>query len=228
MALPTDPVAPPRNPYKKWFFLLLVVMVAVLIGGVYVYSLVRDNLDTIQSGSGQTAYFDTDDDPMLGNPDAQIVIVEFADFQCPFCYQAFPIIREIVNTYQDYIKFVFRDFPISSSHPEAQKAAEAGECAQAQGRFWEMHDKMFQNRTDLTVPALKQYAGEIGLDTQLFNQCLDSGAFAKEVEQDFSDGLAAGVMGTPTFFINGRPITGTIDYESLSSIIEQLIALQSS
>ncbi len=229
MAAPTDSAATPRNPYKKWFFVMLIIITLIIAGGVYVFLLVRDNLDSIQGGvSTDTTYFDTDDDPTAGNPNAQIVIVEFADFQCPFCFQAFPIVHQLINTYGDQIKFVYRDFPISNSHPYAQKAAEAGECAQAQGRFWEMHDKMFQNQADLSVAALKEYAAEIGLDTQNFDECLDGGSFATEVAQDFSDGVAAGVIGTPTFFINGRPFTGAITYDNFASIIEQLIDLQSS
>ncbi len=222
-----SPAPQTHNPYKKWFFVLTIIVVLLLAAGVYVFILVQEHIDQIEGDSTVNTYFDTTDDPMKGNPDAKIVIVEFADFQCPFCFQAFPVMRELMDTYQDDVKFVYRDFPITDSHPQAEKAAEAGECAQAQDRFWEMHDKMFLNQADLTVPALKEYAEEIGLDTDLFDQCLDSGTFETEVAQDFSDGIAAGVTGTPTFFINGRPFTGTISYDSLAQIIEQLIDLQS-
>lgn len=220
------------RPYKKWFFVLLVFMVIVIGTGVYLLIQVRQNVETIGSGNGDSAVAPsgevaTTDDPFAGNPDASIVIVEFSDFQCPFCFQSFPIVREIINTYGNDIKFIYRDFPIDEIHPQAQKAAEAGECAQEQGKFWEMHDKMFINQNDLFVPSLKRYAAEIGLDVSTFSQCLDNGNFAAEVKQDFNDGLFAGVDGTPTFFINGRKFDGVVSVEVFSSTIEQLILLGS-
>ncbi|MBI5037703.1 MAG: DsbA family protein [Candidatus Kerfeldbacteria bacterium] len=217
----------PTPSYKKWFFVLLGVFMLVVAGGIYFYVLIQDNVTDLQNGNvDRAAYLDTADDPVEGNPDATIVIVEFSDFQCPFCFQAFPIVRELINAYGQDVKFVYRDFPITDSHPQAQKAAEAGECAHVQGRFWEMHDKLFLNQNDLSVPSLKRYANEIGLDTELFNQCLDSNAYADEVEEDFVAGLAAGVTGTPTFFINGRPFTGSVTFDQFAEIIDQLKAIQ--
>lgn len=223
-----QPAVPPSfgNPYKKWFFVLAIIFVLVVVGGIYFYSLVRGNVDDIESlGTTETSDgIATDDDPYDGNPDASIVIVEFSDFQCPYCFDAFPVIREVVNAYHDDIKFIFRDFPITSSHPYAQKAAEAGECAQAQGKFWEMHDKMFLNQNDLSTASLIRYADETGLESVSFAECLNLGQFAAEVEQDLTDGLLAGVDGTPTFFINGRKLAGTVSYDSFASVIEQLLA----
>ncbi|MFZ6036430.1 MAG: DsbA family protein [Patescibacteria group bacterium] len=221
---PGSPIS--RNPYRRWFYIILIIAILLVIGVIYFYMLVRQNVDSINnSNQGGTTTFATEDDPSSGNPQAKIVIVEFADFECPFCFQAFPVVRQLLDNYSQDIYFVYRDFPIDSSHPNARKAAEAGECAQAQGRFWEMHDKMFLNHDNLAVDALKEYANEIGLDTELFNQCLDGGQFAAEVEQDFIDGLTAGVTGTPTFFINGRPFTGSITYDQFAQIIDQLKVL---
>ena len=167
-----------KRSFKKWFFVLLVVVIIILGIGIYFYILVRQNVENINSGNvnqSSDGAVVTTDDPYKGGVDARVVIVELSDFQCPYCYQAFPVVGELISTYGDQIKFIFRDFPDSGRHPQAQKAAEAGECAQEQGKFWEMHDKMFINQDDLSLTALKRYAEEIGLDTSSFSDCLDNG-----------------------------------------------------
>lgn len=222
-------IPPHRNPYKR-LFVIMVVVVALLIGvGVFFIVLVGQNARQLNSNTAtnqvDSAQLVTANDPVAGNPESGIVIVEFSDFQCPFCKEAFPIVRQLISEYQSKIKFVFRDFPISDSHPQAQKAAEAGQCAHAQGKFWEMHDKLFLNQGDLTVPALKRYAQEIGLDTGAFNQCLDNGEKAVVVQQDFNDGVLSGVDGTPTFFINGTRFAGVLTMDNFKTAIDQLTAL---
>lgn len=162
-------------------------------------------------------------DPVLGNPDAKVVIVEFSDFQCPFCGSFW---RDTLPQVKDaYIKtgkarLVYRDFPISSIHPEAQKAAEAAECASEQDKFWEYHDLIFSRQTTLSVANEKLWAAELKLDTQKFNQCLDTGKYAAEVAKDFTDGQAAGVTGTPTFYINGKSVVGAVPFAALKTAID--------
>lgn len=135
--------------------------------------------------------------------DAKVTIVEFSDFQCPACGEAYKTLKALFPEYSDRIKFVYKDFPLTQIHPYAQKAAEAGQCALEQGKFWEMHDKMFENQTGLSVSNLKNYAAEIGLEAESFNSCLDSAKMAGRVSSDASLGLRIGVNGTPTFYING-------------------------
>lgn len=166
----------------------------------------------------------TDDDPSVGPKEARITIVEFSDFECPFCKQAFPIIRELMVKYGDRVRFIHRDFPITQIHDKAQKAAEAGECADEQGKFWALHDKIFQYAPAIAVSDLKRYAQETGLDTARFNACLDNAQFAAEVQQDFQDGVALGVRGTPTWFINGKKVEGVIPRESFIKLLDQLLA----
>lgn len=207
-----------------------IVGILAIIMIVYFVVLVRENAeningDTSTTNVATTASVATLDDPYGGNEDAKIVIVEFADFQCPYCYQSFPVVREILSTYGEHIKVIYRDFPLTDIHPDAQKAAEAGECAQEQDKFWEMHDKIFINRSDMSVTALKRYAAEIGMDAATFSTCLDNGEFASEVQDDFSDGIAAGVDGTPTFFINDHRYDGVMTIEELTYIIESLIEI---
>src|SRR3989304_2938085 len=140
-----------------------------------------------------------------------VVVFEFSDFQCPFCRRFYTqtlsqIKEEYVSTGK--IKFVYRDFPLSSIHPAAEKSAEASECAEEQGKFWEYHDKIFmeqdklgQGTIEYGIEELKKWASEIGLDENKFNQCLDSGKYESEVEKDFNDGVSYGVGGTPTFYV---------------------------
>lgn len=145
-----------------------------------------------------------DDDPLVGDKKARLVIVEFSDFQCPFCgrfvHETFPEIeKEYIKTGK--LKYVFRDFPISSAHKDAFKAALAAGCALDQGKFWEMHDQLFNNQAAFTVYNLNQRATAIGLNKEKFQKCLDDNEYATEVQSDFADGLKAGVNQTPTFFI---------------------------
>ncbi|MBU0707112.1 DsbA family protein [Patescibacteria group bacterium] len=165
----------------------------------------------------------TDDDPSHGSPDAKVQIVEFSDFQCPFCEEASDTARKIMNDFGDNVYFVYRDYPDVENHPHAHKAAEAGECAQDQGKFWQMHDKMFLNQTNLNTVSLKQYAIQAGLDVDIFNECLDSGKYAQEVYDDLLDGYAAGVTGTPSFFINGIHVSGVIPLDVFRELIEELL-----
>ncbi|RME53646.1 DsbA family protein [Candidatus Woesearchaeota archaeon] len=169
-----------------------------------------------------------DDDPVKGNPDAPVTIVEFSDYQCPFCgrhfQQTYPqLVKDYIDTGK--VKLVYRDFPLSF-HPEAQKAAEAAECAGEQGKYWEMHDKLFQNQQSLGVANYKKWARELGLDGSKFDTCLDSGKMANEVKKDMADGQAAGVRGTPSFFINGRPVRGAQPFSVFQGIIEDELAKQ--
>jgi len=167
-----------------------------------------------------------DDDDVLGSEDAPVTMIEFSDYECPFCARYFTqTYDQIKKTYVDTgkVKIVFRDFPLSF-HPKAQKAAEAAECAGEQGKYWEMHDKLFENQQTLDIISLKRYANEIGLNIAEFSPCLDSGQMAAEVKKDFSDGQAAGVRGTPAFFINGRLISGAQPFSAFQQAIDAELA----
>ncbi len=164
-----------------------------------------------------------DDDPMIGDPDAPITIVEFSDFQCSFCKrfrtQTFDQLKE------EYIdtgkaKLVYRDFPLHSIHPHAQKAAEAAECAEDQGMFWEYHDLLFENQGELAIDDLKLYASRSGLDTTQFNECLDSGKYASEVGKDLSDGQKAGARGTPYFIVGNTVLSGAQPFQNFKAAID--------
>jgi protein-disulfide isomerase len=159
-------------------------------------------------------------DPVRGNPAAPITIVEFSDYQCPFCSRVNPTLAKIRETYGDRVKIVFKDFPLPN-HPQAPKAAEAARCAGDQNKYWEMHDAMFANQRALEVPALKQAARAIGLDGTAFDQCLDSGKWQAAVRAGSELGEQMGVNSTPTLYVNGRAVIGAMPFENFKVIIDE-------
>ncbi|RMF87411.1 MAG: thioredoxin [Nitrospinota bacterium] len=172
-----------------------------------------------------------DDDPIKGDPKAPITIVEFSDFQCPFCKRVLPTLRQVLSTYQGKVRLVYRDFPLRSIHPYAQQGAEAANCAREQGKFWEYHDAIFGDQEQLTPDKLSTYAQNLGLDMTAFKQCLSSRKYRDEVQKDIDDGERVGVSGTPAFFINGRLLSGAQPFSAFQEIIEeelQLLAQQKS
>ena len=170
---------------------------------------------------------ETEGHPGVGSVDAPITIVEFSDFECPFCRQTEPVIRQIQEEYGDQVRFVYRQFPLNDIHPRAQKAAEASLCADEQGQFWNMHDALFLEPVELEVASLKAKAVGVGLDAEAFNECLDSARYEVRVDDDVRDGVRAGVTGTPMVFINGRPVSGAQPFESYVAIIDDELELDS-
>jgi len=158
--------------------------------------------------------------PARGPAAAPVTIVEFSDFQCPFCGREFPVIEKLMKEYDGKVRLVFRHFPLDF-HPFAEKAAEAGACAADQGKFWELHDKMFSNQQKLAVDDLKGYAKSVGIDSTKFDKCLDSGEKKPQVDDDQKAGAAAGVNGTPAFFINGIFINGAQPYEQIKQTVDR-------
>jgi protein-disulfide isomerase len=152
--------------------------------------------------------FTNGDAPALGKKDAPITLVEFSDFQCPYCQRMAPVIKEVEQKYGDKVRVVYRQYPIPSLHPFALKAAEASLCANEQGKFWEMHDAMFADQKKLSVSDLKQTAQRLGMSDKKFNSCLDSGRYAEQVQNDSKEALRSGVNGTPAVFLNGIVIDG--------------------
>jgi len=157
--------------------------------------------------------------PALGPADAPVTIVEFADFQCPYCSKIEPTLTQVRQMYGDEVRLVYRHYPLPM-HNNAERAAQASMCADEQGKFWEMHDGMFANQRALGADQLKATAAGLGLDAEQFNTCLDSGRFAAQVAADAAEGNAAGVSGTPALFVNGRFISGAVPLEQITSIVD--------
>jgi len=157
--------------------------------------------------------------PSKGPKDAAVTVIEFTDYQCPFCARARPNLTQALADYKDEVYYVVRNFPLNF-HAQAQKAAEASLCANEQKKYWDYSDKLWANQKALDVPSLKKYAVDLSLDAKKFDECLDSGKFAAEVNQDQQDGMKAGVSGTPAFFINGQMITGAQPPEAFKKVID--------
>ncbi|MBI2476717.1 DsbA family protein [Candidatus Uhrbacteria bacterium] len=170
---------------------------------------------------------DSQDDPSLGPPadKALLTIVEFADFGCPYSRDASYMAR-LLAEYSGFVRYVYRDFPILDVHPDAARAAEAGHCANDQGRFFDYHDKLYQNQYDLRAESLVRYAVELGLDGETFERCLTSKKYTAKVESERILGESVGVRGTPTFFFNGVRIEGAIPRDVLLKILAKFVPLQ--
>ena len=216
-----------------------ILIAAVLISGTLLYTK-KSGPSGNQAGAGiggqpvpqagARVNVSADDDPFLGNEKAKVTVIEFADFECPFCRSMWrdslpPIKKEYIDTGK--IKFVYRDFPLSF-HPGAEPAAEGGNCAREQGKFWELHDKIFQEQDkqgqgtiQFSAQDVKKWAAGIGLDTAKFNACLDSGKYKTEVAKDIADGTAAGVSGTTTTFVNGRSLVGAQPFSAFKTLIDE-------
>lgn len=171
------------------------------------------------------AQVSVDDDPSQGNPKAPITIIEFSDFQCPFCKKTRPTIQQIMDTYKGKVHYVFRDFPLSF-HKQARKASEAANCSNEQGKYWEYNSKLWENQGDLEPEKLKEYAKALGLNEKKFVSCLDSGKYAEEIDKDIADGSKAGVSGTPAYFINGIFVSGAQPFDKFQEIIDEELAGQ--
>jgi protein-disulfide isomerase len=164
------------------------------------------------------------EDPAVGNPSAPVTIVEFSDFQCPFCQRLAPTIKQVQKTYGDKVRVVWKDFPLTQIHPQAFKAGEAAHCAGDQGKFWEFHDRLFANQDALQPSDLRKHASELGLNPTTFAACLDSSKHGERVRNGVALGSRLGVNSTPTTYINGRLLAGAQPYEAFAAVIDEELA----
>jgi protein-disulfide isomerase len=223
---------------------LVVLLVAVSFAGGYVLGSGRasatgsiitqpsQQLQPQQQAPAGKVQVSADDDPALGGANAPVTVIEFSDFQCPFCARAFS--DAVAGIKADYVssgkvKFVYRDFPLDSIHPQAIPAANAAECANEQGKFWEYHDKLFQNQALLGDANYKAWAKELGLNEQQFSSCYDIRKYDSDVSADFQDGVNAGVSGTPTFFIGNDQdgytmVVGAQPYSVIKAAIDRALS----
>ena len=166
----------------------------------------------------------SDDDHRAGSDDAPVTLVEFGDYECPYCAAAHPMVQEIQRTLGPDLRFVFRNFPLAQIHPHAQRAAEAAEAAGAQDQFWGMHDLLFENQDALEESDLLRYAAALSLDGDRFARELSAGLYTDRVRRDFRSGVKSGVNGTPTFFINGVRHEAPWDLPTLLAAVEAATA----
>jgi protein-disulfide isomerase len=166
----------------------------------------------------------TEGGPVRGSAEAPVTLVEFSDFQCPFCKRSQATLNQLLERYPGKLKIVYRDFPLDQLHPQARGASEAARCAGDQGKFWDYHDVLFTQAPPLSPDAMRRYAEQAGLDLVAFDRCLSSGQHRDAVQRDVEEGMRLGVTGTPAFFINGRPLVGAQQIEAFTRVIDEELA----
>lgn len=208
-------------PDRKYLFLAA----GLLLGFAAGYIVAREtgggaSASASASGSGSPTLA-ADERPSRGPSDAPVTIVEFTDYECPYCRRYYrQTYHRLLEEYEGEIQYVVRNYPLSN-HPHARKAAEAAECAHNQGRFWDYHDHLFENAGALEAADLKRYARDLGLDGDRFDRCLESGAESETVQEDLATGRRLGIRGTPTFFVNGNPLVGAQPISAFRSAIQR-------
>jgi protein-disulfide isomerase len=178
-------------------------------------------MTTTKWGAALTMPVTEDRDHIQGPTEAAVTLVEYGDYECPYCGAAYPIVKEVQSRMGERLRFVFRNFPITTSHPHAEQAAEAAEAAATQGRFWQMHDLLYENQRRLRVPDLRDYAERLALDVERFDRELTEHAHAARVREDFMSGVRSGVNGTPTFYINGARHDDSYDIDTMLAALER-------
>jgi len=174
------------------------------------------------ASTSESAGLSIENEPTLGSESAPLTVVVFADFGCPYSQQSAFTLRSAAAEYGDKVRVVYKDFPLVDLHPEAELASEAAACADDQGKFWEMHDRIYQNQSDLSAENLTNHARSLGLEMGKFISCFNNSAHQSEIAADFEEGLKLGVYGTPTFFLNGQRVNGVMPADLLRSTIEKM------
>jgi protein-disulfide isomerase len=163
-------------------------------------------------------------DPSTGSASAPVTIVEFSDYQCPFCQRLEPTMKRILDTYGDQVRLVWKDFPLTAIHPHAVAAAESAHCAGDQGRFWDYADRLFANQRALQPSDLKKYAADLGLDAAKFDRCLDGSKYSQRVQESLAEGARLGLNSTPTLFVNGRMLSGAQPFAAVAALVDDELA----
>jgi len=231
--------------YSRWWgiFLIVIILIFLIAGALFANRIVYF-YQALKAGNNQAfegIYVDaseygkvgqqvsrieveTFDDPYAGPVDAKVVVVEFSDFQCPYCLENYPTVKKMIAKYGDKVKFIYRDFPQEYLHPQSVIAAMAAQCANDQGLFWPYHDLLFASQNQYeTEDDLITLASSLDLDNEKFSTCLTSHKYEAEVMQDLQDGIRFGLRGTPTFFINGVKLSGTVSEDVFDQLLSRFV-----
>ena len=230
-----------ENSQKNMYFIVgSIIVAALIIAGAVIYTN-GSSSDTYKGGNRVATTNNTgsggdqentvkvdltirNGEYIRGNPNAKVTIIEFSDYECPFCQRFHTTVKQALIDYPDDVNWVYRHFPLDSIHPNARPAAEASECAGEQGKFWEFSDAMFEDQGSLGSNFYVQVATNNGLNMNQFNECVSSRKYQDKVESDLQEGLATGVNGTPGSFVNGRSIAGAVPYANLKAAIDDALA----
>lgn len=221
--------------WRWWHGVLFVLLIVIIWFGVAVglrvYRGVSGQQREQQNPLAQTPFASDPNKvpgvntPMRGSPEAPVTIVEFGDFECPYCQASFPVVLQMLSDYPEQIKLVFRHYPLTTIHPFARAAAEAAACAEVQGKFWPYHDQLYMHPANLDEAGLVAAATATGLDVMKWQQCRALGIGARRVDSDMADARALGVHGTPTWFINNHEIEGALNTSQFRALIEGALQL---
>ncbi|MDO8663834.1 MAG: DsbA family protein [Candidatus Wildermuthbacteria bacterium] len=209
----------------KYLIPVAIVLAGLLIAGAVFYTKDGQQKDNLSQKEKEQAPSKveitiTEKDNIRGNPEAEVTIVEFSDFQCPFCQGFHPTVKQILENYPDQVRWVYKHFPLDLIHPNARPAAEASECAAEQGKFWEFSDGLLANQSRLEKALYEELAQNLGLSMENFKNCFSARKYKDKVETDYQEGIRVGVRGTPGSFINGELISGALPYATLKTIID--------
>ena len=220
------PAPPQPTHWSVWIGLPVVFLLGLGLGWIIWGSSAAVSAPVVQGADTATRYkVSVDDDPSIGPADAPVTIVEFSDYQCPYCIRwEQTVYKRLMEAYKGKIRFVYRDLPLTTVHPNAQSAAEAADCAGAQGYYWQFHDALFSEKYGLGMQAYDQYASDLKLDMTAFESCIADQRFKEEVDADTNAAASVGAVSTPTFFINGLAVVGAQPYEVFQQIIDQELA----
>jgi protein-disulfide isomerase len=222
--MPNNPMRPKRASISPLVYMF--IPLAFFLGLVGGYLLWGSNPPSAAADTNavKRVAVSTDDDPSIGPDNAPVTIIEFSDFQCPYCEVWYKqVYQQLLAAYPNKIRLVYRDLPLPM-HPEAVPAAEAAECANEQGAFWKYHDLLFDQQYGLNRAAYEHYAADLGLDPTAFAACLDSHRFQSEIQADASDAASVGISGTPSFVVNGRILVGALPLSEFKAVIDEELA----
>jgi protein-disulfide isomerase len=223
-AMSTRPLRSRRSLVSPVVYVFIPIAFLLGLGGGYLLWGSSSPSVAAEATPVQRVDVSTDDDPSIGPADAPVTIIEFSDYQCPYCqvwYQQ--VYQQLLASYPDKLRFVYRDLPLPM-HPEAEPAAEAANCAGEQGDYWKYHDALFDQQYGLSRAAYEHYASDLGLDTTAFTACLDSHRYKDEIQADASDASRIGITGTPSFVINGRILIGALPFSDFKAVVDEELA----
>jgi len=216
---------------KNYYIPISIIIAGLIIAGAVVYTvglqqtgLPREEGQKEETKTGITI---SEKDHIRGNPAAPVTIVEYSDFQCPFCASFHSTVQQILADYPEQVRWVYKHFPLDSIHSQARPAAEASECVfeqKSDDGFWQFADGLFKNQERLGASLYQELTEKAGLNMEQFNNCVSSRKYRNKVEADYQEGTKAGVRGTPGNFVNGEPVPGAVPYETLKAVIEKALA----
>ena len=223
-AMLSRPLRPRRTSVSPLVYMFIPLAFFLGLGGGFLLWGSNQGSTAANTNTIRRVDVSTDDDPSIGPDNAPVTIIEFSDYQCPYCQVWYKqVYQELLATYPNKIRFVYRDMPLPM-HAEAVPAAEAADCAGEQGAYWKYHDALFSQQYGLNQAAYQKYAADLGLDTKAFNTCIASNKFLSEVQADASDAAKVGINGTPSFVVNGRIMVGALPIADFKAVIDEELA----